>query len=341
MMTGFFVVLGFALTFSYYGESVLTAFFTVIYIVSATMILEPLILKFWINLFNQGFNSNLNTTIASVVVLFTSNDGLSVSINFWNMKVAMLCSIAQLLMYFAILGRIQIYKVMVANIFFIFAWTLNYAIVTHMYTKSFDSRINDDFSIDFTYLYGGFAGLVAILDTPSRLVGKIRSRRFHPQYPKILAMLGNIFLCLGFVFTHAIVGKKDNVAAFTLSTDQRAVFMPEGAIGVFFAISSSVVSIGAWGVIFNQFDRMQLVDFLGSSIAGALMFGPVANFANNLAIPIVLGMAAGFVCTLYKSKIMPKINRKNIKDSLGLLGPFFICPILGNFIAAPVIIYCY
>jgi len=138
----------------------------------------------------------------------------------------MQCTISQLLMYFAIMGRIQTYKVIVANLFFIFAWTLNYAIVTYLYTTAPDNRINDDFSINLTYLYGGMAGLVAILDTPSRLVAKIRSRRFHPAYPKILAAVGNIFLSLGFVFTHAIVGKKDNTAAFTPLTDQRAVFMP-------------------------------------------------------------------------------------------------------------------
>jgi len=71
------------------------------------------------------------------------------------------------------------------------------------------------------------------------------------------------------------------------------------------------------------------------------MYGPVANFANNLAIPIFLGMGAGFLCTFYKSKLLPKINRKNMKDSLGLLGPFFICPILGNIVIAPIIIFCY
>jgi hypothetical protein len=185
-----------------------------------------LILKFWINLFNNGFIYNLDTTISALVIEFTANDGLSVGINYWNMKVAMQCAISQLLMYFAIIGRIQTYKVMVANIFFVFAWTLNYAIVTYLYKSSPDGRINDDFSMSLTYLFGGMAGLVAILDTPSRLVAKIRTRRFHPQYPKVLAGVGNIFLSLAFVFTYAIVGKKDNNATFTALTDQRAVFMP-------------------------------------------------------------------------------------------------------------------
>jgi hypothetical protein len=39
MMTGFFVVLGFGLTLAFFGENVLTAFFTVLYIVSATLLL--------------------------------------------------------------------------------------------------------------------------------------------------------------------------------------------------------------------------------------------------------------------------------------------------------------
>ena len=62
MMTGIFVVLGFGLTFAFYGENVLTSFLTVLYIVSATLLIEPFILKFWLNLFNNGFNNNLALT---------------------------------------------------------------------------------------------------------------------------------------------------------------------------------------------------------------------------------------------------------------------------------------
>ena len=62
MMTGIFVVLGFGLTFAFYGENVLTSFLTVLYIVSASLLIDPLILKFWLNLFNNGFSNNFTLT---------------------------------------------------------------------------------------------------------------------------------------------------------------------------------------------------------------------------------------------------------------------------------------
>ena len=267
------------------------------------------------------------------------------------MRVAMQCAISQLLMYFAILCRIQVYKVIIANLFFIVAWTLNFAIVTNLYSNAVEPRINDDFAINLVYLFGGFAGLVTILDTPSRIVIKTRLQRHHPQYPKIFAVLGIFFMSIAFAFTHATLGKKDvivqsnvpinNNYLFNSTTDQRIVFMPEGSIAVFLAVSSSVVSCAAWSVIISKNSKMHIADFMGSSIGGAIMVGSTAGFANNLAIPVVLGMAAGFFCTLYKAWLQPKINRRNMKDALGLIGPFVICPIIGCFIATPIIIFCY
>jgi hypothetical protein len=119
------------------------------------------------------------------------------------------------------------------------------------------------------------------------------------------------------------------------------VFYPEGAIGTFFAISSSVLSTAAWSIIFNHHHTFALTDFIGSSISGAIMFGPVAEFTSNLGIPVILGLGAGFLSVLYKTKLMPKINKKKIMDSMGLLGPFLIVPFVGNFLTTPVIIFCY
>ena len=256
----------------------------------------------------------------------------------------MQCAISQLLMYFAVLSRIQIYKVIISNLFFTFGWSLNFAIVTNLYSNSSEPRINDDFSSNLVYLFGGFAGLVTILDTPSRLIVKTRIKRCHPQYPKIFAVLGMFFMSMAFCFTHATVGKKDPTTTainFNQATNQRIVFMPEGSVGVFFAMSSSVLSCAAWSVIFNKHNKIHIKDFLGSSISGAIMFGSTANFSNNIAIPVFLGMAAGFLCILYKSVLQPKVNSKKMVDALGILGPFFIIPILGCYVATPVIIFCY
>ena len=106
---------------------------------------------------------------------------------------------------------------------------------------------------------------------------------------------------------------------------------------MFFALSSSVLSTAATSIIFTKGNTLKLSDFLGSTISGAIMFGPVAGYTQNLSIPITLGIASGVLSTAYKCKILPLVNRKYLIDSLGFLGPFFIIPILGNFLVTPIV----
>lgn len=126
------------------------------------------------------------------------------------MRLAMNCAISQLLMYFVAVGRIQVYKVMITNFAFILMWSLNFSLVTNLYTNTEESRINDDYSINMVYLFGGFVGLVVILDSPSRIISRIRAKS-APSYPKIIATLGIFFMCISFALTHATLGKINKV----------------------------------------------------------------------------------------------------------------------------------
>jgi hypothetical protein len=110
---------------------------------------------------------------------------------------------------------------------------------------------------------------------------------------------------------------------------------------MFFALSSSVLSTAAFSVLLNGDHKMGLIDFIGGTISGAIMFGPVAGFSSNLAIPITLGLAGGFLCVLYKAKVLPRLNKVKLRDSMGFLGPFLMVPLVGNFVSTPVVIYTY
>lgn len=146
---------------------------------------------------------------------------------------------------------------------------------------------------------------------------------------------------MSFAITYSIIGRKDNDS----TTDQllyfRLIFYPEGCLGMFFALSSTVLSTAATSIIFGQDNILKVSDLIGSTISGAIMYGPIAGFTQNLAIPITLGIGAGALSTIYKNKILPIVNKRYLIDSMGFLGPFFVVPIIANFLVTPVIVSIY
>lgn len=214
MMATIFVVLGFGLALTFYGENIFSSFLIVLYTVSSTLIISPFLTKFWLNLFTGVFfkAQSLPVSYLGVTIAMTSNNGSGVDINYWNIKLCLCCAISQLIIYFATISRLQIYKIIVSNLFFLIIWSLNYALVTCMFTTSSEDRINDDFSICYVYLFGGFAGLIVVFDVPSKILVR-PSETYQPKYPKSLSLLGVFFLWVSFAFTYSIAGRKDGVTA--------------------------------------------------------------------------------------------------------------------------------
>jgi hypothetical protein len=171
-----FVVIGFGLFLGYYIENMFTSIFTVLFIVSFTVILSPLLQKLWLNIFLNGFNNGLSTSVASYALLFTSNSNSNVSVNYSNIKLSICCAISQLLLYVAVIGRMQIYKTILTSFIFIICWNVNYALCVSVLKTSPDSRFFDDYSISMVYLFGGCASLLVSVDVPSNLHLKRTSR---------------------------------------------------------------------------------------------------------------------------------------------------------------------
>ena len=179
--------------------------------VSSTIIISPFLVKFWINLFTGTFfdNAGLPISNSGITIAMTSNNVSGVDINYWNIKLSLSCAISQLIIYFATISKLQIYKVVVSSLFFLLNWTLNFALVLSLFTTSTESRINDDFNICFVYLYGGFAGLIVVFDAPSKILVR-SSESYQPKYPKSFSLIGVFFMWMSFAFTYSIIGRKDS-----------------------------------------------------------------------------------------------------------------------------------
>jgi len=228
-----------------------------------------------------------------------------------------------------------IYKTVFTSFIFIIVWNANYFLCLRLSNISKDSRFFDDYSISMVYIFGAVASAIMTFDVRNNL-HKTKSNNQHIKFPKIISMIGAFFLWLSFCMTFSIVGIRNKS---NTPSNLRAVFYPEAMIGIFFALSSCVISTMGFSVIFNR--NFDIKTLLGGCLGGAIMFGPVASFAVNISVPISLGIISGYFSVLYHSVLMPRINKKYLNDSLGLLGSFSLPALIGVLVIAPIVGYCY
>ena len=105
---------------------------------------------------------------------------------------------------------------------------------------------------------------------------------------------------------------------------------------MFFALSSSTVSTLAFSFLMNK--KPRATDMFNGSISGAIIFGSIAGYATNIAVPIATGIFSAFLSVFYKSKLMNRLNKSHAYDMLGLFGPFMIVAIFGVIVLAPIVL---
>lgn len=119
------------------------------------------------------------------------------------------------------------------------------------------------------------------------------------------------------------------------------MFYPEGSLNIFFALSSSLISTIGFSIVFGKKKKIDFSDLYLGSISGAIMFGPVASFVTNISAPIAVGIFSGLVSVFYRQKMMKKLNKKHIYDSLGLFGSVGIVSMFGVIAVSPLVIHTY
>ena len=69
--------------------------------------------------------------------------------------------------------------------------------------------------------------------------------------------------------------------------------------------------------------------------------GSAAPVINNIGILIMIGSVTGFFSGIYMRTIHVRVNRNNVKDVVGLFGPFLIAAFLGSIVVVPAAIATY
>lgn len=141
-----------------------------------------------------------------------------------------------------------------------------------------------------------------------------------------MSQIGTGFIIATFVFTSCFVidykyygnSKGDNIARFSI------LFGIVGSIvGTF--IGSALVGKG----------RVGYKEVLTGTISGGVVMGAAAPLVYNIGIIIMIGSVTGFLCGIYMRVLHVKINKNNVKDVLGLFGPFCISSLIGSLVIVP------
>lgn len=253
-------------------------------------------------------------------------------INYSTIKTSLLCAISQLILYLGFIGRTPIYRVIFLSFIFVTVWNLNYFLCISLVPRSADNRFMDDYAISMVYIFGGVIGLILALDVKSFIV-KRRAPETQPIFSKLIGLIGTFFVFFSFAFTYSITGLQDSNPPST----NRTIFYPEGCIGVFFAMSASVMSSYAFSILVSKSKKIGLSTALLSTISGGIMFGPYAAYPVNIGIPLAIGVMAGAKSALYTQFFLPFVNSQRVYDSLGVFGSILLSSFLGTFVVSPIV----
>lgn len=331
VMTAVFTILGFGLIFAYFKTATMTGLFLSTFIVSFTMLLSPILQKWWFNVFIYGFNGNPISWYSNSNNndFFIAESQMYIEVSFYTLKIAMACAISQLVMYTALIGRLSIAQTVIGSICYILGWNFVHMLCVSIQRAAPDTRLFDDYQINNVYLFAGAFGLamtILIKNPPT-----FDLEFGNSQLTGMIALIGTFFLFLSFGATSILFATK--------ISGSRQYVWPEGVIGIFIALSASVISTYIFSILFNK--KIGIRESILGTISGGVIYGPIAGTCTNLGAATTLGLFSGFLCVIYFHLIFPRVNKDRIYDSMGLFGFGLLTAFIGTFFMAPIILIAY
>jgi len=217
------------------------------------------------------------------------------------MKISLANSIAQLVALLALYGRINFSHLVINSFLFNFVWNLNHFLCSRLVLSSPDNRFFDDYQITSVYLFSAvYSTIVSLfLKKPKTSLSDYKSKN-----SSILTLLGNFFLFLAFCTTSTLYPVKHSVASEQAKDEPvRTYAWPEAWISVFFAMSASVIFYYAFSILIGKKKRVEIRGSMIGTLAGAIMYGPIAGTCENIGASIAVGLFAGFSSAFFFEKL--------------------------------------
>lgn len=147
-----------------------------------------------------------------------------------------------------------------------------------------------------------------------------------------MSQIGTAFIIALFVFTSCFV--------INYNFYQNAIGNNISRFSILFGIIGSIIGTFVGSAAVGR-GRVGYKEVLTGTIAGGIVMGAAAPLVYNIGILLMIGGVTGLLSGIYMRVIHVKINKNNVKDVLGLFGPFCIASILGSLVVVPAVLAVY
>lgn len=182
------------------------------------------------------------------------------------------------------------------------------------------------FGTTYVYLFAVFFGIPFSCLIKKQALPEIHPRNEFNRLSLLLSQIGTGFIIAAFVFTSCYV--IDYKYYFSSTGDNISRF------SILFGILGSIVGTFIGSALVGK-GRIGYKEVLTGTISGGIVMGAAAPLIYNIGIIIMIGTVTGMLCGIYMRVLHVKINKNNVKDVLGLFGPFCISALIGSLVVVP------
>lgn len=301
--------------------------------------LSPLLQKLFISIILTNFGGRTITPGNHVASFWSYISNNNIDISTLLMRISFLSIISNMIVITAVVGRVGIMQIIKLSSLFQIAWCSNFYLLIYFLIiyqdhngGTYSPFFFDMFGTTYVYIFAVFFGIPFSCFLKNQYLPEVHPRNEFNRLSLLLSQIGTGILAATFVFSSCYV---INYNTYGLAFGNNL-----GRFSIFFGIMGCVIGTFISSALVGQ-GRPGYKEVLVSTVCGGVVMGSAAPLIANIGILIMIGVVTGIFCGIYMRVIHVKVNNKNVTDTLGLFGPFFISAIFGSFIVTPCILAAY
>lgn len=236
----------------------------------------------------------------------------------------------------AFIGRLNLFQIVKFVVLYLMFWNLNYFLLIYFLVKGdfseqpFAPYFFDMFGTTFVYLFASMFALPLACSLRKQSIPEMHPRNTFNRSSLTLSQIGTGFIIVAWFFTSCgVINYKVYPDSMARSLSTLSTIL--GTISSMCCTYLTCLLLGG--------GRAGYKHALLGAIPGGVVLG--AGIVENVGVVLMIGSVAGVLTGIYMNTIHKVVNRKYVKDVIGLFGPFFISALIGSVVVVPAVLTYY